>query len=69
MDTSALGPFYIFVLLLGFVLVLGWIVLPFAIIGTKPLLKDLLREQRRTNELLERRFNAVDSARHEAGQK
>jgi hypothetical protein len=34
------------------VLVVCWIILPFAILGTKPLLRDLLREQKRSNELL-----------------
>ena len=29
-----------------------WIVLPFAIIGTRPLLEGLIRETRKTNELL-----------------
>jgi len=30
-----------------------WLLLPFLIIGTKPLLRDLLRQQQRTNTLLE----------------
>lgn len=42
----------LFVLVL--VLVVCWIVLPFAIIGTKPLLRELLAEQKRTNSLLNR---------------
>jgi hypothetical protein len=35
-------------------LVIGilWICMPFAIFGTKPLLRELLAEQRRTNQLL-----------------
>lgn len=40
------------ILLLGIALVVCWIILPFAILGTKPLLRQLLAEQRRTNELL-----------------
>lgn len=36
------------------VLVVVWIVLPFAVFGLKPLLRELIREQRRTNELLEK---------------
>jgi hypothetical protein len=40
--------------LLGVLLIGAWIVLPFAIIGTKPLLRDLLAEVRKTNELLRR---------------
>jgi hypothetical protein len=37
---------------LGIVLTIAWIVLPFAIIGTKPLLKELLAEMRKTNAML-----------------
>lgn len=36
------------------VLLVVWIVLPFGVLGTKPLLRQLLAEQRRTNALLER---------------
>jgi hypothetical protein len=32
-------------------LVLCWIVLPFAIVGTKPILRDILREMREANRL------------------
>ncbi len=35
-------------------LVIAWIVLPVAVIGTKPLLRKLIEEQQRTNRLLER---------------
>ena len=44
-----------FGVLLAFVLallVLGWIFLPFTIIGTKPLLRELIEAQKRTNQLL-----------------
>lgn len=37
----------------GIVLLIAWIVLPFAIIGTKPLLRELLEETRKTNALLQ----------------
>jgi len=50
--SSTFGFFYIIVFLAGLALVVSWIVLPFAIIGTKPLLEKLLRETQRTNELL-----------------
>lgn len=33
-------------------LVVAWVVLPFAIIGTKPLLRELLAEVRTQNQLL-----------------
>lgn len=37
-----------------FLVIVGicWIVLPFAILGTKPLLRTLIAEQQRTNALL-----------------
>ena len=35
------------------VLLIGWIVLPFAVFGLKSLLRDAIRQQQRTNELLE----------------
>ena len=58
MDPSNLGTLYLVLfglaVLLGIVLLICWIVLPFAVIGTKQLLRDLLREQKRTNELLAR---------------
>ena len=38
------------------VLAICWIILPFALIGTKPLLRQLLAEMRRNNALLEQRF-------------
>jgi hypothetical protein len=41
--------------LLGFILAIAWIVRPRALIGTKPLLRELIAEVRRTNALLERR--------------
>lgn len=63
MDTSALVTGISLLWLFGIVLVIVWIILPFAIIGTKPLLKQLIQEQQRTNELLARRL-----ARREGGQ-
>ena len=40
--------------LLGTVLVICWIMLPFALIGLKPLVRELIRQQERTNEHLAR---------------
>jgi threonine/homoserine/homoserine lactone efflux protein len=40
-------------IVLGVVLVVCWIVLPFAVIGLKPLVRELIREQQATNKLLE----------------
>lgn len=53
---EGLGSIYLLLVFLLFVLVICWIVLPFAIIGTKPLLKAILAEQRRMNTLLEQRL-------------
>lgn len=46
--------FYIAMWVLGIIVAICWIVLPFAIIGTKPLLRQLIAEQQRMNALLER---------------
>jgi hypothetical protein len=37
------------------VLCVAWIIVPFALIGIKPLLRQLLDETRRTNALIEQR--------------
>ncbi|GAB3726702.1 hypothetical protein GCM10028862_02320 [Luteimonas pelagia] len=42
----------LFATLFLILLVVLWILVPFAIFGIKPLLKQLVAEQRRTNELL-----------------
>ena len=39
-------------LVLGLVLLVAWILLPFAMFGLKPLPRELINEQRKTNELL-----------------
>jgi len=55
MDSTALGgAMMLAAIVFGIVLLVCWIVLPFAVIGLKPLLRDLLQQQRRTNELLEK---------------
>lgn len=36
----------------GIVLLVLWVLLPFAMFGIKPLLSTLIEEQRKTNELL-----------------
>jgi threonine/homoserine/homoserine lactone efflux protein len=53
-STQILGTMTLVGIILAIILVVCWIILPFAILGTKPLLRDLLREQKRTNALLER---------------
>jgi predicted PurR-regulated permease PerM len=46
---------------LGIVLIVCWIVLPFAVIGTKPLVRELIREQQATNRLLEAQARTFDA--------
>jgi ABC-type sulfate transport system permease component len=48
---SGLG-IYGLLTIFGIILAVVWIILPFAIFGTKPLLHKLLVEQRETNRLL-----------------
>jgi hypothetical protein len=56
MDVSAFGTlFWLAVFVFGVILAIAWLILPFALIGTKPLLRDLIAEVRRTNALLEQR--------------
>lgn len=50
---ETMGGLTIVFAVLGVVLMIAWIIMPFAIIGTKPILRSLLQEQRKTNELLE----------------
>jgi len=45
----------LFLGLLGLVLTLLWILVPFAIFGIKPLLQDILSELRRANAIAEAR--------------
>ena len=50
---------YMIIVILLLVLVICWIILPFAVIGTKPLLRQLIAETKRTNDLLDRRLPAL----------
>ena len=52
------GLMYLFGILLSIVLVICWIVLPFAIIGTKPLLRELIKEVKALNTTLSRKAHA-----------
>jgi len=50
------APFvWLAIVAFGIILAVAWIVLPFALFGTKPLLRELIVEVRRTNSLLEQR--------------
>ena len=50
---------YLVLVVLFLILAVCWIVLPFAVIGTKPLLRQILAEQRRLNSLLEQRLSSL----------
>jgi len=41
-------------IVLGLILFIAWIIVPFAIIGTKPILREILAELRKQNSLLAR---------------
>ena len=50
------APFvWLAIVAFGIILAIAWIILPFALFGTKPLLRELIVEVRRTNSLLEQR--------------
>lgn len=51
---EAFGIFGVLLALLGVVIAVLWVFMPFAIFGLKDLARDLIREQRRTNDLLEK---------------
>jgi predicted PurR-regulated permease PerM len=48
-------------IVLGVVLIVCWIVLPFAVLGTKPLVRELIREQQMANKLIEAQTRAIDA--------
>lgn len=51
--TSGFAGVVVVLWVLAFIVAVLWILMPFAVFGTKDLLKQLLREQKRTNELLQ----------------
>ena len=69
MDSALAGfgvlSFVGFGLFLVLIVVL-WIALPFAVFGTKDLLRQLIREQKRTNELLQAQANRAKEIRERA---
>ncbi|MEJ8846367.1 hypothetical protein [Variovorax rhizosphaerae] len=48
------------------VLAILWICMPFAIFGTKPLLRELLAEQKKTNKLLQDQVDRAKAIREAA---
>ncbi len=54
MDVMAMGGLvWLALIIFAFILGIAWIILPFALIGTKPLLRQLIAEAQRTNALLQ----------------
>ena len=56
---ASFGIMYFIGLAFLFVLAVCWLILPFALIGTKPLLRELLAETKRTNAILADRLPAL----------
>jgi biopolymer transport protein ExbB/TolQ len=54
MEVAAAGMSVVVLILalLGLLIAVLWILMPFAIFGTKDLLRELIREQKKTNEIL-----------------
>lgn len=54
MGTAAVGSVFFLALIgVGVLIAILWILMPFAIFGSKDLLRQLIREQHKTNELLQ----------------
>jgi Tfp pilus assembly protein PilX len=51
---EGLAGLTVLLVLLGVLVAILWILLPFAVFGMKPLLRTVVEQQRRTNELLAR---------------
>jgi len=50
--TAMIGALGVFLILLGVAGLILWIVLPFSVFGIKGLIREVLLEQKKTNELL-----------------
>lgn len=46
------GVVIVLLVLLALLIYVLWILMPFAVFGTKDLLRELIKEQKRTNEIL-----------------
>ena len=56
MDPWTIGGFlWLAIYAFGVILAICWMILPFALIGTKPLLRELIAEVKKTNALLAQR--------------
>ena len=48
------GGVYLVIVLAGLLIGILWILMPFAVFGIKDLARELIKEQRKTNQLLEK---------------
>lgn len=63
LDASSIEVWlYFFLALLALLGVIGWIILPFALLRMKPLLREVLAETRKTNQLLEQMLRSRAAA-------
>ncbi|WP_218510628.1 hypothetical protein [Variovorax sp. dw_308] len=62
---TAGGLTIVFALIAFFIGVL-WILMPFAIFGTKPMLRELINEQKKTNKLLQEQADRAKAIREAA---
>lgn len=53
-DVAALSGVTLLIVLFLLCVAVLWFILPFALFGTKPILRSILRETEKTNALLER---------------
>ena len=61
---AGLAGLSVFAFLFTMLLAILWILVPFAIFGIKPLLKQLIAEQRATNKLLQLQTAQVQAPKH-----
>mgnify|MGYP000479077672 CR=1 FL=1 len=53
MDSSVM----LFLFFLALLVAVLWVLMPFAIFGTKPILRQILEQQQRTNQLLQQQID------------
>jgi predicted PurR-regulated permease PerM len=51
---GAMGGLMTILVILGFIVAVLWVFMPFAVFGIKDLVRDAIAEQKKTNALLER---------------
>ncbi|MGJ7499883.1 hypothetical protein ACSFBF_05945 [Variovorax sp. ZT5P49] len=67
MSGTGFGATIILVLMLfGILVAILWVLMPFAIFGTKDLLRTLIQEQKRTNDLLQAQVDRAKVVREDA---